>query len=388
MDGPSLAGRRRGLQKQNSTTTEESALNLIAREAEARLAAKRAARAEARSIRMKELEKAQKEADALADREYAETGDETTAPKSRRVSQGITLNTVSRLTSGLLPDEDRDILLESTHVSEAQISQLKDDVKDLDAKYRQAMVSIAQYDNDRQALQYQVECLKDQIEDMNEQEVNLKDELTHKTREYNKLSRGHQNTLKEVDQLRVIVHERERILEEHGINIDGTLIDRKEETESPAAAMPATLLINHSEGDLDAISNGFPNSERQELIDEINTLKSKLDELRLNQSASNRSERNSLDELKRELSRQSLELKSTNSRLETENAQLEAQAQRLDQQVKRYKSQADNAENVEDALIAEKRKLARELRQAQEKIMEVETERDSLRKRYDKLKKR
>lgn len=388
MDGPSLAGRRRGLQKQNSTTTEESALNLIAREAEARLAAKRAARAEARSIRMKELEKAQKEADALADREYAETGDETTAPKSRRVSQGITLNTVSRLTSGLLPDEDRDILLESTHVSEAQISQLKDDVKDLDAKYRQAMVSIAQYDNDRQALQYQVECLKDQIEDMNEQEVNLKDELTHKTREYNKLSREHQNTLKEVDQLRVIVHERERILEEHGINIDGTLIDRKEETESPAAAMPATLLINHSEGDLDAISNGFPNSERQELIDEINTLKSKLDELRLNQSASNRSERNSLDELKRELSRQSLELKSTNSRLETENAQLEAQAQRLDQQVKRYKSQADNAENVEDALIAEKRKLARELRQAQEKIMEVETERDSLRKRYDKLKKR
>ncbi|XP_063070391.1 leucine-rich repeat flightless-interacting protein 1 isoform X3 [Engraulis encrasicolus] len=42
-------------------TAEEDALNVIAREAEARLAAKRAARAEAREIRMKELERQQKE---------------------------------------------------------------------------------------------------------------------------------------------------------------------------------------------------------------------------------------------------------------------------------------------------------------------------------------
>ncbi|XP_029462306.1 leucine-rich repeat flightless-interacting protein 1 isoform X19 [Rhinatrema bivittatum] len=42
-------------------TAEDDALNQIAREAEARLAAKRAARAEAREIRMKELERQQKE---------------------------------------------------------------------------------------------------------------------------------------------------------------------------------------------------------------------------------------------------------------------------------------------------------------------------------------
>ncbi|KAA0715790.1 Leucine-rich repeat flightless-interacting protein 2 [Triplophysa tibetana] len=53
-------GRKRTTSK-NGLTAEEDALSVIAREAEARLAAKRAARAEAREIRMKELERQQKE---------------------------------------------------------------------------------------------------------------------------------------------------------------------------------------------------------------------------------------------------------------------------------------------------------------------------------------
>ncbi|XP_066483974.1 leucine-rich repeat flightless-interacting protein 1 isoform X16 [Tiliqua scincoides] len=54
------AGRKR-LPNRDRPTAEDDALNQIAREAEARLAAKRAARAEAREIRMKELERQQKE---------------------------------------------------------------------------------------------------------------------------------------------------------------------------------------------------------------------------------------------------------------------------------------------------------------------------------------
>ncbi|XP_038604895.1 leucine-rich repeat flightless-interacting protein 1 isoform X9 [Tachyglossus aculeatus] len=53
-------GRKR-LPNRDRLTAEDDALNQIAREAEARLAAKRAARAEAREIRMKELERQQKE---------------------------------------------------------------------------------------------------------------------------------------------------------------------------------------------------------------------------------------------------------------------------------------------------------------------------------------
>ncbi|KAM8855130.1 uncharacterized protein lrrfip1a isoform 5-T5 [Spinachia spinachia] len=58
--GTQGTGRKRSTKKERSTA-EDAALNLIAREAEARLAAKRAARAEAREIRMKELERQQKE---------------------------------------------------------------------------------------------------------------------------------------------------------------------------------------------------------------------------------------------------------------------------------------------------------------------------------------
>ncbi|XP_026232820.1 leucine-rich repeat flightless-interacting protein 2 isoform X5 [Anabas testudineus] len=58
--GTQGTGRKRSTKKER-TTAEDSALDLIAREAEARLAAKRAARAEAREIRMKELERQQKE---------------------------------------------------------------------------------------------------------------------------------------------------------------------------------------------------------------------------------------------------------------------------------------------------------------------------------------
>ncbi|XP_061235068.1 leucine-rich repeat flightless-interacting protein 1 isoform X36 [Neopsephotus bourkii] len=58
--GTQGAGRKR-LPNRERLTAEDDALNQIAREAEARLAAKRAARAEAREIRMRELERQQKE---------------------------------------------------------------------------------------------------------------------------------------------------------------------------------------------------------------------------------------------------------------------------------------------------------------------------------------
>ncbi|XP_036175102.1 leucine-rich repeat flightless-interacting protein 1 isoform X47 [Myotis myotis] len=61
--GTQGAGRKR-LPNRERLTAEDEALNQIAREAEARLAAKRAARAEAREIRMKELERQQKEEDS------------------------------------------------------------------------------------------------------------------------------------------------------------------------------------------------------------------------------------------------------------------------------------------------------------------------------------
>ncbi|XP_074483282.1 leucine-rich repeat flightless-interacting protein 2 isoform X5 [Sebastes fasciatus] len=61
MGTPGPGPGRKRIPNREKMTAEDQALNQIAREAEARLAAKRAARAEAREIRMKELERQQKE---------------------------------------------------------------------------------------------------------------------------------------------------------------------------------------------------------------------------------------------------------------------------------------------------------------------------------------
>lgn len=59
--GPQGPGGRKRVPNQEKRTAEDETLNQVAREAEARLAARRAARAEAREIRMKELERQHRE---------------------------------------------------------------------------------------------------------------------------------------------------------------------------------------------------------------------------------------------------------------------------------------------------------------------------------------
>ncbi|XP_040004317.1 putative uncharacterized protein MYH16 isoform X3 [Xiphias gladius] len=91
--GTQGAGRKRSTKKERSTA-EDDALNLIAREAEARLAAKRAARAEAREIRMKELERQQKE---LSDDDERMSVGSRGSVRSSRLSDDSRVSRASRL---------------------------------------------------------------------------------------------------------------------------------------------------------------------------------------------------------------------------------------------------------------------------------------------------
>jgi len=269
MSSPSAIGRRRGLPKQMSS--EDQALNMIAREAEARLAAKRAARAEARSIRMKELEKKQKEADEQMDKEYEREYDDPT--KRRANSSRVKSSATSSLnTSNSSLDEI------GLHNDE-YVKQLKDQVKEVEDKFRKAMVNSAQLDNERQAFQYQVECLKDIIEDLTENLDNVTDEFTHKSRDYNKLNRDHEKLEEEFNKCTKILTDRDRILDEHGINIDGSLKEQPDgdddETDSPRPVdelrQPLTNHIGNSN-----VSDG----EKESLLIEIENLKEELAEIR------------------------------------------------------------------------------------------------------------
>jgi len=65
---------------------------------------------------------------------------------------------------------------------------------------------------------------------------------------------------------------------------------------------------------------------------------------------------------------------------------LQGNVSRLETQVTRYKFSTEEAEKTEDELKTEKRKILRDLREAQSKVEELETSNDHLQKRIDKLK--
>ncbi|XP_023856662.1 leucine-rich repeat flightless-interacting protein 1 isoform X2 [Salvelinus sp. IW2-2015] len=168
-------GRKRNPNKDRSTA-EDDTLNLIAREAEGRLALKKAARAEAREIRMKELERQQEEISdddeptlvgsrgsaRVEDRDFLEKGSQSAS----------TLASLSGSSSRRGSGESS-----ITGDTDTSILEIKDSLVELEEKYRKAMVSNAQLDNEKNNLMYQVDRLKDSL-------MELEELLSESRREY------------------------------------------------------------------------------------------------------------------------------------------------------------------------------------------------------------
>uniref|UniRef100_A0A3B3U1V1 Leucine-rich repeat flightless-interacting protein 2-like n=1 Tax=Poecilia latipinna TaxID=48699 RepID=A0A3B3U1V1_9TELE len=155
-----------------------------------RLAAKRAARAEAREIRMKELERQQKEEDSerysrLSRRHTSISDDEERMSVGSRGSYRVeertdreftdkgsrTASTLSAATLASLggASSRRGSCDTSFSVeTEASIREMKDSLAEAEEKYRRAMVSNAQLHNDKTALMFQVENLMEELSDMEE----------------------------------------------------------------------------------------------------------------------------------------------------------------------------------------------------------------------------
>ncbi|XP_037618628.1 myosin-4 isoform X3 [Sebastes umbrosus] len=192
-------GRKR-IPNREKMTAEDQALNQIAREAEARLAAKRAARAEAREIRMKELERQQKElfhshkkyygldnkwghieqwmednerysrhsrrhASMSDDEERMSVGSRGSLRGSRTTS---TLSAATLASLGGASSRRGSCDTSFSVETEASIRDMKDSLAEAEEKYRKAMVSNAQLHNEKSTLMYQVETLKEELSDMEE----------------------------------------------------------------------------------------------------------------------------------------------------------------------------------------------------------------------------
>lgn len=412
-------------------SAEDEALSNIAREAEARLAAKRAARAEARDIRMRELERQQKEGveDALSirslgshrldeksDKQYAEN---YTRPSSRNSASATTplSGNSSRRGSGdtsslIDPDtslsELRDIYDLKDQIQDVEgrymqgLKELKESLSEVEEKYKKAMVSNAQLDNEKNNLIYQVDTLKDVIEEQEEQMAEFYRENEEKSKELERQKHMCSVLQHKMDELKEGLRQRDELIEKHGLVIipDGT--PNGDVHQEPAVGAitvvsqeAAQVLESAGEGPLDVRLRKLA-GEKEELLSQIRKLKLQLEEER--QKCSGRDGtagdlaelQNGSDlqliEMQRDANRQISEYKFKLSKAEQDITTLEQSISRLEGQVLRYRTAAENAEKVEDELKAEKRKLQRELRTALDKIEEMEMTNSHLAKRLEKMK--
>ncbi|XP_059583167.1 leucine-rich repeat flightless-interacting protein 1 isoform X3 [Alligator mississippiensis] len=278
--GTQGAGRKR-LPNRERLTAEDDALNQIAREAEARLAAKRAARAEAREIRMKELERQQKEIYQVQKKYYgldtkwgdieqwmedserysrksrrnasASDEDERTSVGSRgslRPSEyscylGSGSRTSSRASSARAspvieerPEKDFEkgartvsSLSAATLASlggtssrrgsgdtsisadtEASIREIKDSLAEVEEKYKKAMVSNAQLDNEKTNFMYQVDTLKDALLELEEQLAESKRQYEEKSKEFERERHAHSVLQFQFTEMKEALKQREEML--------------------------------------------------------------------------------------------------------------------------------------------------------------------------------
>ncbi|XP_025072289.1 leucine-rich repeat flightless-interacting protein 2 isoform X20 [Alligator sinensis] len=407
-------------------SAEDEALSHIAREAEARLAAKRAARAEARDIRMRELERQQKELEEKCDKQqYSEI---YTRPASRNSATATPLSgNSSRRGSG-----DTSSLVDP----DVSLTELRDSLAEVEEKYKKAMVSNAQLDNEKNNLIYQVDTLKDIIEEREEQMAEFFRENKEKSKELERHKHMGNVLQRKLDELKEGLRQRDELIEalERQKEYFDCIKNERDELRDELTDMKETMKRGEKHG-LVIIPDGTPNGdvnhepvvgaitvisqeaahvletagegpldvrlrklaeEKEELLSQIRKLKLQLEEEQQKYSKSDGSNPDitglengsdlQLIEMQRDANRQISEYKFKLSKAEQDITTMEQNIGRLEGQVMRYKTAAENAEKVEDELKAEKRKLQRELRTALDKMEEMEMTNSHLMKRLEKMK--
>ncbi|XP_053915620.1 leucine-rich repeat flightless-interacting protein 2 isoform X6 [Cuculus canorus] len=285
---------------------------------------------------------------------------------------------------------------------DASLSELRDSLAEVEEKYKKAMVSNAQLDNEKNNLVYQVDTLKDVVEEKEEQLAEFYRENEEKSRELERQKHTCSVLQHKLDELKEGLRQRDELIEKHGLVIipDGTP-NGDVNHESVVGAITvvsqeaAQVLESAGEGPLDVRLRELAR-EKEELLSQVRKLKMQLEEERQKYSKSDGMNTDiiglengsdlQLIEMQRDANRQISEYKFKLSKAEQDKTTLEQNIGRLEGQVARYKNAAENAEKIEDELKAEKRKLQRELRTALDKIEEMEMTNSHLMKRLEKMK--
>jgi len=387
--------RARHRDKTDVFAEESEALDQIAKQAEARLAARRQARYEARNIRMRELEKKQKEEEEVNNHSsnhgphsLIQHTSSTNSNHNNMHSDGVNRR----------PRENRSFnsRRSSTDSSEDGFNQnvrdLRQELKDMEEKFRKAMVANASLDNEKSQLMFQVDLLKDQVEECEEQAALVLKELRAKTHDYELLKRDHAEKVRAVQILEQALTDQQAMLEERGLVMlgeeeqedqDCDELEQERRTRAIVSQDTANILSGLGSGPLDVRIKRLA-GQRDDLQDTVRRLKLDLEEERSRASLA----RGHADqeEAERETKKLLEDYKFRISKSDQEVATLEANVARLESQVVRFKKASETAEMNEENLKSDRRKMQRELRDSQTRNEELETQNKHLQARLDKLK--
>uniref|UniRef100_A0A2I2YSP4 LRR binding FLII interacting protein 1 n=1 Tax=Gorilla gorilla gorilla TaxID=9595 RepID=A0A2I2YSP4_GORGO len=192
------------------------------RMAEVRLAAKRAALAEAREIPMKELERQQKEVEERPEKYFTEKGS--------RNMPGLSAATLAFLggTSSLRGSGDTSISIDT----EASIREIKDSLAEVEEKYKKVMFSNAQLDNEKTNFIYQVDPLKDMLLELEEQLAESRRQYEEKNKEFEREKHAHSILQFQFAEVKEALKQTEEMLEKHGIILNSEIVTNGETSDT------------------------------------------------------------------------------------------------------------------------------------------------------------
>ncbi|XP_032802260.1 leucine-rich repeat flightless-interacting protein 2 isoform X10 [Petromyzon marinus] len=342
------------------------------------------------------------------------------------------------------------------------LKEIKESLSEVQEKFKKAMVTNAQLDNEKFNLIYQVDTLRDSMEEMEEQMAELRrqhedkckdlerqkhaqsvlqykyDELQEGLKqrdalieEIKTLQRKEESYVREVNDLQEAIGWKEKkigALERQKVHFECIMNERDELRQQvtqlkedlkkkhglvmvpegevngevgpdgePLAGGGAVTLVSRQAAQLLEGAGDGPLDirlkrlveDKESLVEQVKSLKIQLEETKQKSGKSDSDPtENGMDgiETQRDVTRQLSEHKFKLSKAEQDITALEQSIARLEGQVARYKTASENAEKVEDELKAEKRKLQRELRSAQDRVEELEITNSQLTKRLEKIK--
>ncbi|XP_061766721.1 leucine-rich repeat flightless-interacting protein 2 isoform X2 [Nerophis ophidion] len=192
-------------------------------------------------------------------------------PSSRCATPGLSPATLASLggTSSRRGSTDTG----SVYDPDTSLNELRESLVEVEEKYKKAMVSNAQLDNDKGNLIYQVDTLKDVIEEMEEQMSEMKRELEEKSKELER--QKHSCT--------VLQHKQEELKE--GIRQRDELIEESQQVQTKLDSLTREVFdlqetINWKDKKIGALERQKEyfdciRNERDELRDELADLKGK-----------------------------------------------------------------------------------------------------------------